>query len=180
MKDPADRWMRRGDAMTRMSKMFDTEDAPRHSSPSGIAASGGHVTIEERGLWVEVVSVTVLIAGLGVWLAVQLAHTVPADIRWSSGVSLALLASGLVRVFGRRWVRERASPGDDFTDERDRELVRRADALTLNVFAVLAGVPLVLGLFGAERFWLTVALGVAFLLTGLANALIRLALYHRG
>src|SRR5690242_10614485 len=37
-------------------------------------------------------------------------------------------------------------------DERDRELGRRADALTLNVFAGLAGVPLVLGLFGAERF----------------------------
>jgi hypothetical protein len=64
-------------------------------------------------------------------------------------------------------------------DERDRELDRRADAVTLNVFAGLAGVPLVLGLFGAERFWLTVSLCAAFLLTALANALIRIAPYNQ-
>lgn len=138
------------------------------------------MTIEQRGLWVEVVAVTVLMVGLGAWVAVQVAQTAPADVRYSSGVSWALIASALVRIFGRRVVKELAAPGDDFTDERDRELGRRADALTLNVFAGLAGVPFALGLVGAERFWLTVSLGAAFLLTGLANALIRLALYRRG
>jgi hypothetical protein len=51
--------------------------------------------------------------------------------------------------------------------------------VTLNVFSGLAGVPLVLGLFGAERFWLTVSRCAAFLLTALANALIRIALYNQ-
>lgn len=137
------------------------------------------MTIEQRGLWVEVASIAVLIAGLGAWLAVQLATTTPAEVQWSSGFSWALLAAGLVRVFGRKVARELTSPADDFTDERDHEFRTRADALTLNVFAVLAGVPLLLGLFGAERFWVTVSLATAFLLTALANALIRIRLYNQ-
>src|SRR3954469_16956621 len=162
-----------------VSRILDTPRRSGHASLIEIADIGGHVTIEQRGLWVQVVSVTVLMAGLGVWLGVQLAVTAPADVRWSPGVGLAVLASGLIRVLGRSWARERTSPGDDFTDERDRELGRRADALTLNVFAGLAAVPLVLGLFGADRFWLTVSLTAAYLLTELANASIRLALYNQ-
>ncbi len=83
------------------------------------------------------------------------------------------------RLLGRGWVRDRTLPGDDLTDERDRELARRADALTLNVFMGLVAVPLVLGLFGAERLWLVVSLFAAYLLAALVNAVIRLALYRR-
>ncbi len=49
----------------------------------------------------------------------------------------------------------------------------------MNVFMGLVAVPLGLGLFGAERLWLVASLFAAYLLAGLVNASIRLALYAR-
>lgn len=138
------------------------------------------MTLTQRTQWIEVVVLAAVVVGLVVWLAVALAHTAPADIDASPWIAWVAIAMNLALVAGRGWARSRTQPGDEFPDERDRELRMRADARTLPVFMALAFVPLVLGVFGAERFWVLASLFAAFAVAGLANGIIRLVLYSRG
>ena len=138
------------------------------------------MSLAQRSQWVEVAAAVLLLLGLGLWLNTQLSHTAPEDIRFGPEVGTVAIAINLLFIAIRTWVRRSTSPGDDFADERDRELGRRADAITMHVFMGLAVIPLVLGLSGAAPVWFVTSLLAAYLLAGLANALIRLGLYARG
>lgn len=140
---------------------------------------GVAVTLAQRSIWAELVWCMALLAGLGIWLAVTLAHAAPADVELT-GMGTVATVGAVVLLAGRTWARAGTQPGDEIADERDREVARRADALTLQVAQGLMLVTFALGLVGAGRFWLVVALYAATLLVVLANGVIRLVLYARG
>ena len=66
------------------------------------------------------------------------------------------------------------------TDDRDKEIGRRADALCFMIFSILAAIPMALGLAGFSTFWMTNTLFLAFSLAAVANVVIRAIYYRKG
>jgi hypothetical protein len=114
-----------------------------------------------------------------VWLGVQLTHTAADDIEYVVPLLWTLLASFIVHSFGRGFAAH-ASRKDMRIDDRDKEVGRRADALSFLIFSILAAVPMALGLAGASTFWMTNSLFLAFSVTAIANVAIKAVYYRKG
>jgi hypothetical protein len=137
------------------------------------------MTLTERYQWAYAFAVAVTSGAYFVWLAVQLTHTPADDIEYVAPLLWTLLASFIVHSFGRGFA-VHASRADLRVDDRDKEVGRRADALSFLVFSGLAAVPMALGLAGASTFWMTNALFLAFSLTAIFNVATKAAYYRKG
>jgi hypothetical protein len=137
------------------------------------------MTLTERYQWAYAFAVAVTSGAYFVWLAAQLTHTPPDDIEYVAPMLWTLLASFIIHSFGRGFAAH-ASRTDMRVDDRDKEVGRRADALSFLVFSVLAAVPMALGLAGASTFWMTNSLFLAFSLTAIFNVAAKAALYRKG
>jgi hypothetical protein len=137
------------------------------------------MTATQRYQWAYGFAVLVTSGAYFVWLGVQLASTPAADVEYVRALLWTLLASFIVHTFGRGFAAH-ASRGDSATDERDRAINRRADAICFLVFSVLAAVPLALGLADVDPFWITNSLFLAFSLTAIVGVGLRGWLYRTG
>ena len=137
------------------------------------------MTLTERYQWAYAFAVAVTSGAYFVWLGVQLTHTPAVDIAYVAPLLWTLLASFIVHSFGRGFAAG-ASRKDMRVDDRDKDVARRADALSFLIFSVLAAVPMALGLAGASTFWMTNALFFAFSLTAIINVALKAAFYRKG
>lgn len=137
------------------------------------------MTFELKAQWVYAVAVLTTTVTYFGWLAAQLADRPAPDVAFAGPLLWTLGASVLVNVLGRMVVEARRRQ-DDVADERDREVGRRADALSFGVVSGLVLVPFGLGLAGAHPFWITNGIFAAFALTALFGVAARAVLYRRG
>src|SRR6187402_3987709 len=119
------------------------------------------MTITERYQWAYGFAVLLTSGAYFVWLGLRLAEQPADSIEYVTPLLWTLLASFLVHSFGRGFAAH-AARGDSGSDERDRAINQRADALSFFVFSVLAAAPLVLGLMGESAFWITNSLFLAY------------------
>ncbi|WP_084039120.1 hypothetical protein [Demequina sp. NBRC 110053] len=113
-----------------------------------------------------------------IWLAIQLGDTAAAQVNYVPALLWTLLASFIVHALGRGMAYGR--PQDRRSDERDRAVTTRGDALTFYVFSALAAVPLALGLLQVEPFWITNTLFLAFAIAAVFGVIAKSVLYARG
>jgi hypothetical protein len=137
------------------------------------------MTVTERYQWAYGIAVALTSGAYFVWLGIQLSDTAATDIDYVSPLLWTLLASFIVHTFGRGFAAH-ASRGDLTADGRDREVGRRADALSFFVFSILVAGAMALGLFGLDAFWITNALFLAFSLTAVFNVVAKAYYYRRG
>jgi uncharacterized membrane protein len=137
------------------------------------------VSFELKSQWVYGVAVLMTTLAYVGWLSVQLADRPARDVAYVGPLLWTIGASVVVNALGRAAVQAQRGQ-DDFADERDREVGRRADALTFPVFSVLAAVPFGLGLLEVDAFWITNGLFAAFALAALFGVAARSVLYRRG
>lgn len=137
------------------------------------------MTITERYQWAYGIAVLLTSGAYFVWLGVQLASQPAQSIQYVVPLLWTLVASFIVHTFGRGFAAH-ASRNDPHTDERDRTIGQRADALSFFVFSALAAAPLILGLAGADAFWITNALFLAFSLTAVIGVGLRVWFYRTG
>ena len=114
-----------------------------------------------------------------VWLGVQLQSAAAEDVDYVPALLWTLLASFIIHSLGRGMARGRR-PSDRRSDERDREVSRRGDALTFFVFSGLAAIPLVLGMAGLDAFWITNALYLAFAVAAVFGVIAKSVIYGTG
>lgn len=137
------------------------------------------MTLTERYQWAYGIAVLLTSGAYFVWLGVQLANEPAQSIEYVVPLLWTLLASFIVHTFGRGFAAH-ASRQDPGTDERDRAVNQRADALSFFVFSALAAVPLILGLAGDDGFWITNTLFLAFSLTAVIGVGLRAWFYRTG
>lgn len=137
------------------------------------------MTVTERYQWAYAFAVFVTSGAYFVWAGIQLAHSPASDIDYVKPLLWTLGASFLIHTFARGFATH-AAGGDTGTDERDREVSRRADSITYLVFSGLAAVPLALGLADLDTFWITNSLFLAFTLAALIGVTLRVWLYRKG
>ncbi len=114
-----------------------------------------------------------------VWLAVQLSHTPAAELNYVPAMLWAIGASFVINSLGRGSAAHAAKGTDRRTDERDRDVTRRGDALSFYVFSCLAAVPLVLGLLEVDPFWITNSLFGAFALAAVFGVVVKAVFYAK-
>ena len=135
------------------------------------------MTLTERYQWAYGTAVILTTAAYAVWLAIQLGEQPAAEIEYTRALLITLLASFVIHSFARGSARGGLRKEDAITDDRDRAITQRGDALTFYVFSGLAAVPLALGLADVDPFWITNSLFFAFALAAVFGIVAKTALY---
>ncbi len=138
------------------------------------------MTFEEKNTWIYAV---IAVAGYAVYCATVLgrARGVPLDevayvapMLWTIGGAIVASVVGHVAVSAAR-------PEDaGKKDQRDKEIDRFGEYVGGLVLAVGVLVPFGLALAEAEHFWIANAIYLAFVLSALCGATVKLVAYRRG
>lgn len=137
------------------------------------------MTFEQKTQWAYGFAAAVTTIAYFAWLGVQLSTTPAGDVNYVPALLWTLGASFLIHSLGRG-LAHGSRPKDRVSDERDREVNRYGDALTFYVFSGLAAVPLVLGLFELDPFWITNALFAAFAVAAVFGVIAKSVIYAKG
>lgn len=138
------------------------------------------MTLDQKWAWI---SGTVALVAYGIYVVVLLGrigdgpleatpYVVP--LLWTVGGAIAatIVATIVARIL---------TPAEDaVTDVRDREISRLGERVG-SAFVVFGGIAaLVLAMLEAPHFWIANAVYLAFVLSGVLDAMARIAAYHRG
>jgi hypothetical protein len=143
---------------------------------------------EERGQWVYLV---VFVVAYGAYLVItlgQLGHTAPADIDyvptmlWSIaiGIALAIVGRIVVEIVGRISAEVAGHDEGPVEDVRDRDIGRFGEYFAGTVLGVGMIVPFVLTLAEFDYFWIANAMYLAFVVSALVGAAVKVVAYRRG
>ena len=143
---------------------------------------------EERGQAVYVVAIIVTYAAYLVITLGQLGHTAPADIDyvptmlWAIGIGIALAIVGriVVEIVGRVSSEVAGNVEGQEPDVRDRDIGRFGEYVAGTVLGVGMVVPFVLTLAEFDYFWIANAMYLAFVVSALVGAVVKLVAYRRG
>lgn len=135
------------------------------------------MTLNQRYQWAYGTAVVLTTVAYAAWLAVQLSQRPAAQIEFTRALLITLLASFVIHTFARGSARGGVRKEDALTDDRDRAIAQRGDALTFYVFSGLAAIPLVLGLADVDPFWITNSLFFAFALAAIFGIVAKSVLY---
>ncbi|MGW6708740.1 hypothetical protein ACWGDE_28140 [Streptomyces sp. NPDC054956] len=142
---------------------------------------GAGMAFEEKRAWIVGV---VAIAGYAVYLALVLGRAgdgvalaeVPyvAPLLWTVGG--AVVASILLNI-----VASALSPGEAVVkDQRDKEIGRVGELAGQSFLAIGAITALILSMAGADRFWISNAIYLGFVLSAVLGSMVKLAAYREG
>jgi hypothetical protein len=143
---------------------------------------------EERAQWVYIVAIVVT---YGVYLFItlgQLGQTAPADIDYvptmllSIGIGIALAIVGRigVEILGRISAEVAGHGVGQDADVRDRDIGRYGEYVAGTVLGVGMVVPFALTLAAFDYFWIANAMYVAFGVSAVVGAAVKLVVYRRG
>lgn len=134
------------------------------------------MTFEQKTQWAYGFAALVTTLVYVGWLAFQLQDTAAQDLNYVPALLWTLLASFIIHSLGRGMAYGKR-PSDRRSDERDREVSRRGDALTFFVFSGLAAIPLALGMAGVDAFWITNSLYLAFAISAVFGVIAKSIIY---
>lgn len=143
--------------------------------------AGADVAFEEKRAWIMGV---VALAGYAVYLALVLGRagdgvpltSVPyvAPLLWT--VAGAIAASILLHIAVAA-----AAPGEaDVKDQRDKEIGRLGEHAGQSFLVIGAVAALALSMAGADRFWISNAIYLGFVLSAVLGSVVKLAAYRWG
>jgi hypothetical protein len=138
------------------------------------------MSFEEKSTWVYA-GVTAAVAAVYVAMVLGAARSTAVDQIAYQGlmlgaVAVAVLASTVCStVMGTIWPREVRSK-----DERDRDIERRGNFIGFYVMSVATVVPLGLSMAELAHFWIANALYLAFVVSALVSAAVKVHAYRRG
>ncbi len=143
---------------------------------------------EERGQWVYLVVIVVTYAAYLVITLGELGKTAPADIDyvptmlWSIGIGIALAIVGriVVEIVGGISAEMAGHAESHEADVRDRDIGRFGEYFAGTLLGVGMVVPFVLTLAEFDYFWIANAMYLAFVLSALVGAAVKLVAYRRG
>jgi hypothetical protein len=143
---------------------------------------------EEKGQWVYIVAIVVTYGAYLVITFGQLRQTAPADIDyvptmlWSIGIGIALAIVGriVVEIVGRMSAEIAGHDEGHDVDVRDREIGRFGEYFAGTVLGVGMVVPFVLTLAELAYFWIANAMYLAFGVSAVVGAVVKLVAYRRG
>ena len=143
---------------------------------------------EERGQWVYLVVFGVTYFAYLVITVGQLSQTAPADIDYAPtmlatiGVGIGLAIVGRIAVEIASGISARMAGHDEAleADVRDRDIGRFGEYVAGTILGVGMIVPFVLTLAASDYFWIANAMYLAFVLSALVGAAIKLVAYRRG
>ncbi|MFD9301985.1 hypothetical protein ACFWCB_04650 [Streptomyces sp. NPDC060048] len=139
------------------------------------------MAFEEKRAWIMGV---VAVAGYAVYLALVLGRAgdgvplveVPyvAPLLWTVGG--AVVAAVLLNIAAAA-----ASPGEaDVKDQRDKEIGRLGEHAGQSFLVIGAVAALILAMAGADRFWISNAIYLGFVLSAVLGSVVKLAAYRWG
>ena len=143
---------------------------------------------EERGQWVYLVAILVTVGAYLVITLGRLSQSAPADIDyvptilWAIGIGIALAIVGRIAVeIAGRISAEMAGHDDGLeADVRDRDIGRFGEYVAGTVLGVGMVVPFVLTLAELDYFWIANAMYLAFVVSAVVGAVVKLVAYRRG
>jgi uncharacterized membrane protein len=138
------------------------------------------MTFEQRSQWAYGIAALLTTAAYVVWLCIQLGSTAAEDIDYTAALLWTLGASFLIHAIGGGVARGKGRKQDMVRDDRDKAINQWGDAQTFYVFSGLAAIPLIIGLAGADAFWVTNTLFLAFALAAVFGVIAKSIRYGRG
>lgn len=138
------------------------------------------MTFEQKSQWAYAFAAFATATVYFTWLAIQAADQPVAEISYRGALLWTIGASMIIHALGTGFVRGSAPKGTDKADVRDRDIARRADAISFYVFSGLAAVPLMLGLLELDMFWIVNSLFAAFAFTAVFGVILKAAMYKKG
>ena len=143
---------------------------------------------EEKGQWVTLVAIGVTYGAYLIIILGRLGQTAPADIDyvplilWAIGIGIALAIVGRIAVeIVSRISTEMAGDAEgQETDVRDRDIGRFGEYVAGTVLGVGMVVPFVLTLAAFDYFWIANAMYLAFVVSAVVGAVVKVVAYRRG
>ena len=143
---------------------------------------------EERGHWVYLVAIAVAYVAYVVITVAQLGQTAPADIDYvptmllsiGIGIGLAIVGRIGVEIFSHVSAEMAGQDESLEADVRDRDIGRYGEYVAGTVLGVGMVVPFVLTLAEFDYFWIANAMYLAFVVSALVGAVVKLVAYRRG
>jgi hypothetical protein len=143
---------------------------------------------EERGQWVYLVAVVVTYGAYAAIILGRLGGTAPADIDyvptmlWSIGIGIVLAIVGriVVEIAGGISAEMAGHEVGQEADVRDRDIGRFGEYFAGTVLGVGMIVPFVLTLAESDYFWIANAFYLAFVVSAVVGAIVKLVAYRRG
>ena len=143
---------------------------------------------EERGQWVYLVVIAVTYGAYLVIILGQLGQTAPADIDYvplmlaaiGIGIVLAIVGRIVVEIVGGISAEMAGHAASQEADVRDRDIGRFGEYFAGTLLGVGMIVPFVLTLAEFDYFWIANAMYLAFVLSALVGAAVKLVAYRRG
>ena len=143
---------------------------------------------EERGQWVYLV---VIVVTYGAYLVItigQLGQTAPVDIDYvptmlsaiGIGIALAIIGRIVVEIVGRISAEVAGDAEGHDSDVRDRDVGRFGEYFAGTALGVGMIVPFVLTLAQFDYFWIANAMYLAFVVSAVVGAGVKLVAYRRG
>ena len=137
------------------------------------------MTFEEKGTWIQAVMVVAVAVVYAVVVIGEAQDTPVSEIAyqavmlWCFGISvvLSIVASIVAGI---------ASPDQDKSDLRDKEIHRKGEYFGQHLLAIGAVVALGLTMWEADYFWIANALFVGFVLSGVTSSAVKIVAYRRG
>jgi hypothetical protein len=138
------------------------------------------MSFEEKNLWAYGVASLVVPVSYFVWLVTRAEDGPFVDIDylpamlWAIGIGISLNVLGAI-------VASMSNPSEvGKKDQRDRDVIRRGDAVSFYVFSIAAAGPLVLAMADADTAWIANSLYAAYALTAIVGAAVKIISYRRG
>jgi len=143
---------------------------------------------EEKGQWVYLVAIVVTYSAYLVITLGHLSQTAPADIDYipvmlgaiGIGIVLAIVGRIMVGIAGGIAAEMAGQDDGQDADVRDRDIGRFGEYVAGTVLGVGMIVPFVLTLAASDYFWIANAMYLAFVLSAVVGAAVKVVTYRRG
>ncbi len=146
------------------------------------------MSYEERGQWVYLVTIVLTYAAYVAIILSRAAGTAPADIDYvpvmlaaiGIGIALAIVGRIVVEIVGHISSEMAGHEEGHEADVRDRDIGRFGEYFAGTVLGVGMVVPFVLTLAEFDYFWIANAMYLAFVVSVVVGAAVKLVAYRRG
>ena len=152
--------------------------------------ASGPMTMEERTVWVYLLTVIITSGGYFAVIASRLRDTPASEVSWVTpmlwAIGLSIVGTIVGTILGTiaaaigQGVRGNSTDIDHGSDERDKEIKRYGSRKAQGVLAVGLGGGLVLAMIDADTFWIGNFLFLIGTLGAIVETTVKIRAYRRG
>lgn len=134
----------------------------------------------ERGTYIDLL-VAVLVAAKYVWDIYRLQLEVPiAEVAFQGPMVRAVMVSVVATIVLHIVYAIFTGAKDTQEDQRDRQITRFGDWLSLFPLAAGALAGMILAMYGAHHFWIANSIYAGFFISAITGSIARIIVYRRG